>query len=30
MSERVLAPVLHDSGEEELESSLRPGSLADL
>ena len=29
MSERVVTPVVHDGGEEELESTLRPGSLAD-
>jgi Holliday junction DNA helicase RuvB len=29
MSERVLATVVQDGGEEELESSLRPGSLAE-
>ena len=29
MTERVLATVVHDSGEEEIERTLRPGSLAE-
>ena len=29
MSERFMAPVLHEEGEEELESSLRPATLAE-